>query len=177
VRGFVNGIVFTLAVLIAGTFVGIWEGVFPSGADVKPSRLERWVANRALNAQIGREDQAYVNPLQPTDANLIDGVHVFAATCAGCHGAADGEPSTIAKGMYIHAPQLAKRGVEDDSEQETFWKVDHGIRFTAMPAFGKTLSEDDEWKVTMFVKRMNALPPAVQAVWAKVPSSAATPNP
>jgi mono/diheme cytochrome c family protein len=172
---FFYGIVFTIALLVSAGYVAVITGMIAAGADVKPSGMERWAAHKSLDATIDRETKGMTNPLSPTDANLVDGVHVYAQNCAVCHGAADGEPSTLSKGFYIRAPQLAKDGVEDDDESETFWKVEHGIRFSAMPAFGQTLSTDDAWKVSMFLKRMDALPPAVLAEWKKVPSSAATP--
>jgi len=172
VRGFINGIVFTLALLVAAGYFAVRLGVLPPGADVKASKLERWAANTSLDATIDRDTKGLSNPLQASDANLIDGVHLYGQNCAVCHGAADAAESNIAKGFYIHAPQLAKRGVEDDDESETYWKVVHGIRFSAMPAFGTTISDDDAWKLAMFLKRMNVLPPAVEAEWKKVPSSA-----
>jgi thiosulfate dehydrogenase len=82
------------------------------------------------------------------------------------------EPSS---GFYIEAPQLAKDGVEDDPEAVSFWKVKHGIRFTAMPSFAPTLEDEQIWKIAMFVKRTDKLPPAVEAERKKVPSVAATP--
>lgn len=175
-RGFINGVIFTLALLLAAGFAAVYLGVLPAGADVKASRLERWAANASLGATIARETKGVSDPLQPTDANLIDGVHLYGQNCAFCHGAADEAESTPAKGLYIRAPQLAKDGVEDDPESETYWKVVHGIRFTAMPAFGATLSDDDVWKLALFLKRMDALPAAAQAEWKKVPSSAPSPG-
>jgi len=174
-RGFVNGIVFTVALLAAAAYVGVLEGLLPSGADVKASQVERWAANTSLRATIDRETKGLANPLTATDANLIDGVHAYATRCAVCHGAVDGAESDIAKGFYIRAPQLAQHGVEDDPESETFWKIEHGIRFTAMPAFGSTMQADDAWKVAMFLKRMDTLPAGVEAEWKKVPSAASPP--
>jgi mono/diheme cytochrome c family protein len=162
--------------LAGAGYVAVIMGLIPAGADVKISGLERWAAHKSLDATIERETKGMTNPLSPTDANLIDGVHLYAQNCAVCHGAADGQASTLSKGFYIRAPLLANHGVEDDDESETYWKVDHGIRFSAMPGFGQTLSTDDEWKVSMFLKRMDALPPAVLAEWKKVPSAAATPS-
>jgi hypothetical protein len=34
-----------------------------------------------------------------------------------------------------------------------------------MPAWGKVASDDDLWKVTAFLSRINNLPPAVQEKW------------
>ena len=146
-------------------------GVIPAGADQKPSGLERWAAHTSLDATIDREKKNLSNPLEPTEANLIDGVHAYAANCAVCHGAADGKPSNIAKGFYIRAPQLTTHGVEDDDESETYWKIEHGIRFSAMPSFSATISSDDAWKVAMFLKRMDKLPPVAEAQWKAVSSS------
>ena len=42
-----------------------------------------------------------------------------------------------------------------------------GIRYTGMPAWNKTLSEQDMWKVTAFLSRIEKLPPAVQDYWKK----------
>jgi thiosulfate dehydrogenase len=172
VRGFLNGIVFTLALLVAAAYFAVRLGVLPPGADVKPSQLERWAANTSLDATIDRETKNLTNPLQPTDANLIDGVHLYGQNCAICHAAADAGESNIAKGLYIRAPLLAKHGVEDDDESETYWKIEHGIRFSAMPSFASTLADTDAWKLAMFLKRMDSLPPAVEAEWKKVPSVA-----
>ena len=66
-------------------------------------------------------------------------MHLYAENCAICHGASDAKPSNPAQGFYIEAPQLAKDGVEEDPEAASFWKVKHGIRFTAMPSFTTAL--------------------------------------
>jgi hypothetical protein len=83
----------------------------------------------------------------------------------------------LAEGFYIKAPLLAKHGVEDDPEAETYWKIAHGIRFSAMPAFESRLTDAEMWQLTQFLKRMDALPAGVEAQWKRVPSAAATAHP
>jgi mono/diheme cytochrome c family protein len=102
---------------------------------------------------------------------------LYADNCVICHGASDAKPSKLAQGFYIQAPQLAKDGVEDDPEAASFWTVKHGIRFTAMPSFTTTLQDEEIWKIAMFLKQMDKLPPVVDAEWKKVPSVAAAPSP
>ena len=170
---FFYGVVFTLAFLAAAGFAAIKLGVLSAGADAHISWAEKFAAKTSLHASIARGDVKYRNPLQPTDANLSAGATLYGADCAVCHGAADGRSSTLAKGFYIDAPLLAKDGVEDDPENVTYWKLDHGIRFSAMPAFGKTLSSEQLWQLTMFVSRMDKLPPAAEATWKAIPSAAA----
>jgi mono/diheme cytochrome c family protein len=169
---FLAGLVFTLVVLAVAGYVAVKGGVVPAGADSRPSVLESWVANTALTAALERDTKGLKNPLQPSDENLITGVHLYAENCAMCHGAADAKPSNPAQGFYIEAPQLAKDGVEDDPEAASFWKVKHGIRFTAMPSFATTLQDEEIWKIAMFLKRMDKPPPTVDTEWKKVPSAA-----
>jgi thiosulfate dehydrogenase len=174
---FLGGIIFALVVLAGGGYFAVRAGMVPANADTKPAALERWVANTALKVALERETRGLRNPMEPSDENLITGVHLYAGNCAICHGASDAKPSNPAQGFYIEAPQLAKDGVEDDPEAASFWKVKRGIRFTAMPSFSNTLRDEEIWKIAMFLKRMDKLPPAVDAEWKKVPSVAATPPP
>ena len=171
-RGFINGVVFTLAALLAAVIAGVWFGVLPSGADEKPLPFERMAAKRSLHASMTRDTAGVEIPLQPTEENLLAGVKLYGANCAVCHGAADAKASNLAKGFYIESPMLAKDGVEDDPESITHWKLVHGIRFTAMPAFKTTLSDEDLWKVSLFLKHMDNLPRVVDAAWKHLPSVA-----
>jgi hypothetical protein len=47
-------------------------------------------------------------------------------------------------------------------------------RDTSMPSFAPTLQDEQIWKIAMFLKQMDKLPPAVDAEWKKIPSVAAT---
>ncbi|GAC1563868.1 MAG: hypothetical protein NVS3B17_18760 [Vulcanimicrobiaceae bacterium] len=169
-RGFINGIVFALALLVGVGLVAVVTGLLPAGADAKPSTLEETAAKTSLHATIARESAGLTDPIALSDENLIAGIKTYGANCAVCHGASDAKPSTLAKGFYIESPMLAKDGVEDDPDGGTFWKLKHGIRFSAMPAFGSTLADDDLWKVALFLKHMDKLPPAAEAAWKALPS-------
>lgn len=172
-RGFVLGIAATLVAIALFIYIGLRAGLMPANADAKPSRLERWAASTSLHATLAREAPRTPNPVALSDENLVAGIKIYAANCAVCHGAADGNRTNIASGLYQHPPQLAKDGVEDDPEGVTFWKVAHGIRLTGMPAFGKTLSQTQIWQVTLFLKHMDALPAAAEQAWKAVRATAA----
>ncbi|HYL27043.1 MAG TPA: cytochrome c [Candidatus Nitrosotalea sp.] len=175
-RGFVLGVVATLVGIALIAYLAIVSGAVPANADAKPSRLERWAANRSLHATLAREAPKGPNPVPLSDANLIAGIHTYAANCAVCHGAADAKPTNIARGLYQKPPQLAKDGVEDDPEGVTYWKVDHGIRLTGMPSFSGSLSDRQIWEVALFLKHMDSLPPGPQRFWKTVTASAAPPG-
>jgi thiosulfate dehydrogenase len=176
IASFLLGIIFTLAGLAGAGYFAVKMGIVPANADGKPTALESWVANTALHAAIERDTKGLSNPIQPSEENLITGVHLYAENCAICHGASDAKPSKLDQGFYIEAPQFGKDGVEDDPEAASFWTVKHGVRFTAMPSFALTLKDEEIWKIAMFLKQMDKLPAAVDTEWKKVPSLGTTPS-
>lgn len=163
---FLGGFVAALVLVALAGFAVVWFGLFPAGADSKQSALEHWAARRSLNATIRREMPRPPYPDDPpTDATLAAGAKLFITDCAVCHGSGAAE-SRIARGMYIRAPQFARHGVDDDPEGETYWKIEHGIRFSAMPSFKGILSEQQIWQIAAFLKRpVKQLPPPPKAIW------------
>jgi thiosulfate dehydrogenase len=168
IRGIVIGVVAVIVVGVLGVYVGIEAGMMPANADARPSKLERWAARTSLAATLRREAVTTPNPIPLTDRGLDAGIKLYAQNCAVCHGSADGQPSNVARGLYQKPPQLAKDGVEDDPEGVTYWKVTHGIRFTAMPAFAESLTDDQRWQVTLFLKHMDSLPAQPERAWKAV---------
>ena len=173
-RNFVFGFFVAIIVLVAGGFSLALSGNVPARADVPPSALEKNLAIGSLKRSIDRDATGLASPLKPTDADLIAGVKLYGANCAVCHGAENGKPSLLAQGFYVESPMLATKdgSVTDDPESLTYFVVTHGIRFTAMPAFSKTLDETQRWQIAAFVKRMDKLSAPVESAWKAVPSAA-----
>lgn len=167
----VGGIALTLAVEGAAGYAVIRTGSIPAAAAPRqPLPLENWAADTALTATLMREAPKGPNPVKPTDANLIAGINLYAQHCAICHGGPRGNaaPTSISKGEYPPPPQLASEGVEDDPEGWTYWKVENGIRWTGMPAWKFTLTQQQAWTLAQFLNHMDKLPPGPQAVWQQV---------
>jgi mono/diheme cytochrome c family protein len=163
-RGFILGIITTLAVIVlAGIALGTF-GLIPTNADAVPPSLERRFANTALDASMERHAPRVNNPIPPTDENLIEGMKVYTMNCAVCHGTLDNKPSAIEKSLYPPAPQIILDPL-DDPEWHIYYAVRTGIRYSGMPAWSKALSDDDIWKVTGFLSRVQKLPPKVQDYW------------
>lgn len=169
-KSFIGGVAATIALGLVGGYLLLRSGVIPANADATPGPIEIWAAETSLDATLDREAPKGPNPVAPTDANLVKGINLYARHCAVCHGTAKGDSSAspIAKGLYPKPPQLATDGVEDDSEGESFWKIKHGIRWTAMPSWKDTLNDQQIWTLAQFLKHMDKLPPAAQAAWEKV---------
>jgi thiosulfate dehydrogenase len=167
-KGFLFGILFTVLAAALAAYGMIRTGVMPANADDKPPTFEKWAAQTSLHATLRRSAPPIDPPIPADDKNLIAGVKLYGENCAVCHGDSNAQPTNVAKGLYQKPPQLAKDGVEDDPDSVTLWKLQHGIRWTGMPAFGKNLSDTQLWQLTLFLKTMDHLSPAVESAWKRV---------
>jgi len=165
-RSLILGVLLALAIISAGGLAIAMLGLMPTSADATPPHWEFHFANMALDASMERNAPRVNNPLPPTDDNLIDGAKIYTMNCAGCHGTMDGKPNTFGRSFYPPAPNLILQPI-DDPEWHTFYAVRTGVRYTGMPAWGKTMGDQDIWKVTAFLSRIEKLSPAVQDYWKK----------
>jgi thiosulfate dehydrogenase len=164
----VGVIVGVVVVVPLGAYVFAKFGGIAMATTAKPLPFEETLAKTALRASEGGAAKVQ-DPLPPSEANLSAGAHVYVDNCAMCHGLPGQSKSRIASGEFPPPPQMfqVNEMVTDDPEGITHWKVAHGIRLSGMPGFGSTLSDAQQWQVTMLLKRADKLPPAVEAVLAK----------
>ena len=93
-----------------------------------------------------------------TDAKRVAaGAGLYAEMCTGCHLGPGIAPTELSQGLYPQAPELA-RG-DDLSPAEQFWTIKHGVKLSAMPAWGKTHSDDLIWDMVAFIRQMPKLSP------------------
>lgn len=165
-RNFVLGIVITILVLLIGGLGLALLGFLPTRANSAPPKFESHIAMSALDNSVDRHAARVVNPVPATDENLIDGMKVYTMNCAVCHGGVDRQVAVLGKSFYPPAPSLILHP-PDDSEWHLYYVIRNGVRYTGMPAWDKTLTEPEMWKVTAFLTRIDKLPPAVQEFWKK----------
>jgi mono/diheme cytochrome c family protein len=165
-RKFILGIVATLLTLGVGGLAVSTLGLMPTNADATPPGLERRVATGALDASTERHAPRASSPIPPTDENLIEGMKVYTMNCSMCHGTLDNQPSPLERSFYPPVPQLILDPL-DDPEWRIYYVVRSGVRYTGMPAWNKTLSDQDIWKVTAFLARIQTLSPGARDYWKK----------
>lgn len=161
---FFLGVIVTLLVLVLIGLGYATLGFFPTAANVPPPHLERHLAMSAVDASMERHAPRVTNPLMPTTDNLEDGMKLYTMNCALCHGGLDRKPSTLANSFYPPPPNLVS-DPPDDPEWHIFFTIRTGVRYTGMPSWDKTLTEQDMWKITTFLSHIDKLPPAVQDYW------------
>src|SRR3954469_8947962 len=161
-KGVVIGFLAAVVLLIIGAYCYFGFGLAPVATASPSMPFEKFLANRALHAVIGKSADRS-SPVEATEPNLKNGATTYRHDCAVCHGL-PGRPITeIAKGMFPKVPQLFEgKGVTDDPVGETFWKVENGIRLSGMPAFKGSLMEDEMWQVSLLLAGADKLPAGVR---------------
>jgi len=160
-RKFLAGILFAVVACVIAMVIYARGGHMAINADAEPGKIESWAANSALDAAVEHQAPQTANPVPKTDANLIEGMKLYAMNCGGCHGGLDRKRNVFGGAFYPPAPQIIVLGMHDP-EWQTFFVIKHGVRLTAMPAWGKIISDEAIWKVTAFVTNVDKLPPAVE---------------
>ena len=163
-RTLILGVIISLFVLLAGGLAIALLGFLPTTADAEPPLLEVRIATSALDASVDRHASRLTSPAPLVDDSLIQGMKIYTMNCAMCHGTLDMKPSPLQNSFYPPAPQLVLRP-EDGPDWRVYYFVRTGVRYTAMPAWNKTLTDQEMWDVTAFLTRLQKLPPAVQDYW------------
>jgi|SRR5882724_2185432 len=150
-RRFLAGVVFTVAAAAAAGLAVLLLGLVPVNADQRPSLLETRALGIALRQAVVRQAAEVEESPAASSEDLESGGDIYRETCARCHGEIGKPPSSAGASFYPPAPQLPQHASEWN-ERELFWIIKHGIRNTAMPAWGSLLSDDDIRQVAALVK-------------------------
>jgi|SRR5271156_5343832 len=142
----------TLAVLALGAAVFVGSGVYDIGADDHHTKLTlsliESLRDRSIEVRSRSLELGYVDAPERISA----GAKRYASLCAGCHLAPGEAKSLVRIGLYPHPPNLAQEEISDG--RRAFWIVKHGIKMSAMPAWGKTLDDAAIWDIVSFIRKM-----------------------
>jgi thiosulfate dehydrogenase len=168
---FILGIIFAVVLLLLIAVGFALLGFLPMRANTSPPKLEGQIAMGALDSSVERHAPRLGNPVPVTDDYLIDALKIYTMNCALCHGGFDRQPSPLAHSFYPPPPNLIS-DPDDDPEWHIFYVIKNGIRYSGMPAWDKSLSTDDMWKLTALLTRIEKLPSGVQDYLKKSTSGA-----
>lgn len=156
-RGFIIGVLLTLAVIFFGGYFYLTSGHFDVRAVGNTlGGFERSTANKAVDEWVDAHAPRQANPFQPTMDNIMDGSMVYDKHCAFCHGNLQQPVSPMRKNFYPSVPQLMTR-TPDDPDGNLFYVVKYGVRYTGMPGWEGVLSDDDIWKTVLFIKNSSQM--------------------
>jgi len=166
-KGFIFGIITVVLILGIGLLFALF-GFVSMRADNPPSKLETAIAGHAMDASVARSAPKLTNPVAPDEPSLAAGARLYRDHCALCHGDPAHPKSPLADSLNPPAPQFTK-DMADMPENQNFYILQHGIRWTAMPGWKNVLTDQQLWQLVTFLSHMRDLPPAVKQVFSETP--------
>jgi mono/diheme cytochrome c family protein len=157
----VKPVLLTVIVLALLGVVTVFAFVKRTGlsARAQPGRVETAVARRIRALAVPAEYRDRRNPVSADSESIREGMTHFADHCASCHGNDGSGQTDMGKGLFPPAPDMRQAATQDLTDGTLFYVIEHGIRFTGMPAWG-TGSADDEktsWHLVNFIRHLPAL--------------------
>lgn len=145
------GIVIVLLVVTGGVFV--WSGFYNVAATREHFGVTTWLLQKVREQSVATQS-AFVE-LPPLDHPALWrlGAAHYEGACAPCHGRPGEDIPEIVSNMLPPPPDLAE-AVEGQSEEEIFWIVKHGLKYTGMPAWPSQQRDDEVEAVTAFLMRL-----------------------
>lgn len=145
----------------------VFSGVYDIGADDHHTKIVFAVIEQLRNRSIATRAKEIetVPPLEDT-TKIVAGAQAYATLCAACHLAPGVMKSDVRRGMYPLPPSLAQETVPD--ARTAFWIVKHGIKMSAMPAWGKSLDDPAIWNLVAFLRQMPDMSPETYQQLSKI---------
>ena len=145
-----------LAILGAGIFIG--SGVYNPGADSPHWKITYTLMQAARERSVEHHASAIALPTNLDDPDVIlKGAGQYAAMCTSCHLAPGMQDTELRPGLYPKPPNLSKGSVDP---REAFWVIKHGLKMSAMPAWGMSHDDPTIWSMVAFLKKLPSMTPA-----------------
>lgn len=147
-----------LAVLLGlatlGAAFGL-SGLFPLAA----SRGHWGVTTAILTLgmeQVVRTQSRWIPREAPGGLSLVESAGHYETACRFCHGA-PGDAQPAVPGLMTPMPPDLVEAVAEWGDEELFWIVKHGIKFTGMPGWASQRRDDEVWSMVAFLRRFPEL--------------------
>lgn len=148
-------VVLVVLLALGGAAAFVLSGNYDIGADKPHWALTERVIGTLRDRSISRHADAISVPDLDDPQRIARGAEHYAEMCTSCH-LAPGLPQTeLRKGLYPQPPDLSKHGVQDPAE--AFWVIKHGVKLTAMPAWGRSHDDAAIWDMVAFVRKLPAM--------------------
>lgn len=147
-----------VALAVIGAFIIAWSGVY----SVAASRGHWPLVESLLRFGMVNSVRAHAPQSQPPNLDDGDMIQLGAAHyhegCAPCHGAPGLRADPVAQAMLPAPPDLRDH-VPLWTDQELFWIIKNGLKYTGMPSWPTQDRDDEVWTVVAFVRKLPDLEP------------------
>ena len=163
-------LVLVAAAVVVAIGIGIfaWSGLYNIGADDHHWPITYNFAQMVRNRSIHVRSENIKVPNLNDPQLILKGAGQYAAMCTSCHLEPGVNDSELRKGMYPQPPNLSKVHVDP---QDAFWVIKHGIKMSAMPAWGMAGHDNlTIWSMVAFIEKLPGMTPRqYKAIVAKAP--------
>jgi mono/diheme cytochrome c family protein len=151
----------------------VYSGVYSVGADEPHWRATAELMQTLRSRSIARRAEAIQVPdLQGAELKL-KGAGQYAEMCVSCHLAPGIDETELRQGLYPRPPNLAQ---SSHDPRTAFWIIKHGIKMSAMPAWGATHDDETIWSLVAFLQQLPHLTAEqYRAMVAKAPAHGMAP--
>ncbi|RIA44274.1 cbb3-type cytochrome c oxidase subunit III [Hephaestia caeni] len=150
---FIAGLAIIVVLLIAAF---VWFGAYNIAADSPHTRPVFGLLESLRDRSITVHARGIKPPADlETPEHVSAGAGLYVEMCQGCHLGPGVEKTEISQGLYPQAPELAKS--TDLTPAQQFWVIKHGVKLSAMPAWGKTHPDPLIWDMVAFIQKLPAM--------------------
>ena len=150
-RCFVAGMLAMLLLLAVGVLAFVYSGRYDIGADAHHTRPVAALLTSLREHAIRRHAAALVVPDLNDPQRILKGAGQYAAMCTQCHLSPAMRESEIRPGLYPQPPDLSRVRI---APKQAFWAIKHGIKMSAMPAWGSSHDDATIWSMVAFVQKL-----------------------
>ncbi|HEX7190591.1 MAG TPA: c-type cytochrome, partial [Thermoanaerobaculia bacterium] len=146
---------FIVALVAIGIIVAV-ANLLVHGVSARdqPTRVEVALARTLRHFAVPMKLRSLKDPVPGSAAALQEGREHFADHCAQCHGN-DGRGETeMGRNLYPRSPDMTLPETQKLSDGELFAIIRNGVRLTGMPGWGGEHSEEDDWKLVLFIRHL-----------------------
>ncbi len=146
-----------IAIAAVGAVAFVYSGAYDIGADAHHTRPVFALMQTLRERSIRARSRDIVVPGLGDEQLILKGAGQYAAMCTGCHLKPGMRDSEIRPGLYPQPPNLSQVRIDP---REAFWAIKHGIKMSAMPAWGASHDDATIWSMVAFLQKLPDLTPA-----------------
>ncbi|PCD03153.1 cytochrome C [Sphingomonas spermidinifaciens] len=141
-----------LAIFAAGMAFA-WSGLFQVAASSGHWKVTEWFLHWVMRNSVKTYSALQTPEVVRDDRGLVSAAGHFKQACASCHGAPGQRPNPVMQKATPPAPDLTVNA-RQWTDRQLFWILEHGVKYSGMPAWGAEKRPDEVRRMVAFVRRL-----------------------
>lgn len=155
-------LLFVVVVVLAGLAAAfVYARNTGLSARVTAGELETRIARLVRSWAVPPAARERANPVPRSAEVMRTGLEHYADHCASCHANDGSGQTSLGQSLFPPAPDMRREETQQLTDGELFHIIEHGVRFTGMPAWstGTPEGERASWELVHFIRHLPRLTP------------------